>query len=671
MKFPNWKILYTGAQATPALLEAGFSPLLAAVLEARGISSPEVARKFILGKEELLEDPLLFKDVGPAVDRIKQAVQKGEKVAVYGDYDVDGITAACLMTDYLQSRGLDCLLYIPDRIEEGYGLNTSAIKSLYDRGVSLIITVDCGVTAVAETEYATSLGIDMIITDHHECRATLPAALAVINPKRPDCPYPNPSLAGVGVVFKLICAIEQDSAAVLERFADLVAVGTIADVMPLTGENRYITKTGLEKLNRNPRPGIDALLREAGLADKRLNATTVGFSVAPRLNAAGRLGQVDIATRLLLTKDEKEAEELARELCELNRSRQAMEMDIWKEAEAMLGDKIPTAPIVLASENWHQGVVGIAASRLTEVFSVPAVMICFDGDMGKGSCRSYGTFNFFEALSACSEHLESFGGHALAAGLNIRRDKLDDFRTALEEYYLNNPPEYSPQLELDLCVEAPELLYMECVESLELLEPFGHGNPKPQLCLTDALLESVTPIGGGRHLRLYISKFGQTYECVFFSCREEELGATCGDRIDVAFTPQINEFKGRRTVQLHIIDIKPHNPLPLCRRVLEEIESISPLEGANLSPTRSECAKIWRRLEAAGGSLSGDLADALAELCPKDIPPERACVCLAVFRELGLLKLELDGDNISMEQIAVNGKKELSESGILQRLSGK
>ena len=296
---------------------------------------------------------------------------------------MDGITAACMMTDYLQSRGLDCLLYIPDRIEEGYGLNTAAIKSLGERGVSLIITVDCGVTAIAETEHASSLGIDMIITDHHECREALPAAKAVINPKRPDCPYPNPSLAGVGVVFKLLCAVERDSAHILERYGDLVAVGTIADVMPLTGENRYITWTGLEKLNRNPRPGIAALLRESGLADRRLNATSVGFSVAPKLNAAGRLGQVEIATRLLLTENRKEAEKLARRLCELNRSRQAMELDIWKQAEAMMGGASPDTPIVLASEDWHQGVVGIAASRLTEVFSVPAVMICFDGDMAR------------------------------------------------------------------------------------------------------------------------------------------------------------------------------------------------------------------------------------------------------------------------------------------------
>ncbi|HHU22728.1 MAG TPA: single-stranded-DNA-specific exonuclease RecJ [Clostridiales bacterium] len=670
MKFPNWKILYTGVQAPPALPEARFTPLLAAILEARGITSPEDTRKFLFGKEELLEDPLLLKDIHLAVDRIEKAVQKGEKVAVYGDYDVDGITAACMMTDYLQSRGLDCLLYIPDRIEEGYGLNTAAIKSLGERGVSLIITVDCGVTAIAETEHASSLGIDMIITDHHECREALPAAKAVINPKRPDCPYPNPSLAGVGVVFKLLCAVERDSAHILERYGDLVAVGTIADVMPLTGENRYITWTGLEKLNRNPRPGIAALLRESGLADRRLNATSVGFSVAPKLNAAGRLGQVEIATRLLLTENRKEAEKLARRLCELNRSRQAMELDIWKQAEAMMGGASPDTPIVLASEDWHQGVVGIAASRLTEVFSVPAVMICFDGDMGKGSCRSYGTFNFFEALSACSEHLESFGGHALAAGLNIRRDKVDDFRSALEKYYLQTPPEYAPQLELDLRIESPKLLSMECVESLELLEPCGHGNPKPQLCIMDALLKSVMPIGD-RHLRLYISKFNQSYECVFFSCREEELGLKAGDRIDVAFSPQINEFRGRRTVQLHIIDIKPHDPLPLCRRVLAGMEGISPLEGDGLSPTRREFAKIWRRLEAAGGSLSEDLEETLYALRPKDMPLERACVCLAVFKELGLLKLELNGDNISMEQISTNGKKKLSESGILQKLSGK
>ena len=372
MKYSEWKIPCCGTEVDEALVEAGYTPLLSALLKKRGINTPEAARAFLSGGQELLGDPMLLEDMDRAAARLRLAIERHEVVAVFGDYDVDGITSACLVTSYLRSRGLNCLPYIPSRLGEGYGLNSAALDTIKAAGASLVITVDCGITAVQEAEHARSLGLDLIITDHHECGShELPQAYAVVDPKRPDCPYPNKSLAGVGVAFKLLCAVDGDAGALLDEYADLVAAGTVADVMPLTDENRYLVRRGLAKLNSDPRPGVEALLSECGGKIKRLNATTVGFTIAPRINAAGRLGNAALGARLLLSRTYDEALPLAKELCRLNRERQELEQEIWVEAHELLRRSPPTEPIVLASESWHQGVIGIAASRLAEEYGLP------------------------------------------------------------------------------------------------------------------------------------------------------------------------------------------------------------------------------------------------------------------------------------------------------------
>ncbi len=559
MKYANWNVPSKGTEIPPALLSAGFTPLLSAVLHLRGLSDPAEAREFLRGGEELLEDPLGLADMIPAVQRLSRAIALGEHVAVYGDYDVDGITAGCLLSDYLRSAGLECELYIPDRLSEGYGLNTAAIDEMADRGVTLIVTVDCGVTNLEETEYAAQKGIDMIITDHHECRDALPEAEAVVDPKRPDNGTVGQTLAGVGVAFKLVCAMDGDAKRVLRRYGDLVAVGTVADVMPMRGENRYITRSGLEKIARGDcRPGFRALLEEVGAADKKLTAATVGFSLAPRINAAGRLGRTRLAIELLETGQRRRASELASELCSRNRERQEMETAIWHQAVAMLRGERPEGPIVLAGEGWHPGIIGIVASRLTDAYSVPAVMISLDGDRGKGSCRSTGSFNLFEALAACTDCLEGFGGHAMAAGVTVRRENIDELRRRLNEYYLTHPDRSVQALEPDLWVDEPELLSLESVESLDELEPCGNGNPRPLLYMDDAYVEQITPIGGGKHLRLRVTRFGETYDCVFFSQQAQKLGVRTGQRADLVFIPQINDFRSRRSVQLVITDMRLH-----------------------------------------------------------------------------------------------------------------
>lgn len=669
MKYKEWKLPERRVEIPAALKGAGFSPLLAALLACRGFLEPESARKFIYGSADELHDPMLLADMVQAAQRVRLAIERRETVAVFGDYDVDGITSACLVTSWLRAKGIVCHPYIPDRLDEGYGLNLAAMDTIKAQGATLIITVDCGITAREEALYASSLGIDMVITDHHECGSGgLPEAMAVVDPKRPDCQYPDDGLAGVGVAFKLICAVEGETEPVLEEYADLIATGTVADVMPLVGENRYIVRRGMEKLSKSPRPGIRALILEAGAQNRRMSASAVGFTIAPRINAAGRLGNADVAVRLLLTRDEREAANLAAELCRLNRERQELEQDIWQEAHAMLEAEPPNSPIVLAAENWHQGVVGIAASKLAEEYSLPAVMICLDGESGKGSCRSFGGFNLFDALAACSELLEGFGGHALAAGLSIRSENVEAFRRALEEYYSKLPPLESNALCCDMSIDDPALLGMECVESLELLEPFGSGNPRPTLCITDALLERVMPMGGGKHLRLTLSKGGATFACVLFSRTEEELGAKAGDRVDAAFYPQINEYRGKRSVQLLITDVRQADTMPLCRQILDDSEPMN-WDAADICPQRSDFVDVWRWLERRGGVVAGELSSILGWR-PGGMHPAKLLVCLRVMRDKGLILVQREEERIRVTTQKTSGKADLDSHPLVIRLRG-
>ena len=659
MIYSQWNIPQAHPVIPASLQQASYSPLLAAVLCVRGFDTPEKARRFLDVDGTLLGDPLLLEDMNNAVMRLQRAIDAHETVAVYGDYDVDGITSSCMLTDYLRSRGLTCELYIPDRLGEGYGVNIAAIEDLRRRGVTLIVTVDCGVTTVEEAAFASSIGVDMIITDHHECRDALPDAIAVVDPKRPDCNYPSHDLAGVGVAFKLLCALEGSAAPILDRYADLVAVGTIADVMPLVGENRYIVKCGLEKLERAPRPGLRALIDEVGLGKKRITATNIGFSLAPRLNASGRLGQVGSAVRLLLSRSPQEATGFAADLCQLNRDRQDLEAEIWEQAQELLGDAVPDAPIVLAREAWHQGVIGIAASRLAEAYNVPAIMICLDGDRGKGSCRSCGDFNLFTALSECAEYLEGFGGHALAAGLTIRRENIDAFRAAFTEYYRAHAAECISTLDIDLCVDAPGLLTMQCVEDLDRIEPCGSGNPRPRLCLLGAMLTELTPIGGGRHLRLRLEQFGEQYEAVFFHQTAEALGVRVGDCVDAAFFPQINEFRQRRSVQLLISDIRLHDAA-----AAEAILAGSyPAEAQPLPREAFEC--LWYALKAKGGAFSDAPGRFCAALCPA-LDETTLCLCLKVFEDTGHLAVSAADGCVSVR--CLNSTIKLEASPLLARL---
>ena len=683
MKYKKWNQAAPDQGAVTRLTQAGLSGLAATVLCARGLEDPAAAQAFLSAPGDPLCDPFLLRDMAGATARVEAALADGTRLAVYGDYDVDGITATCLLTQYLRARGADVVPYIPDRLEEGYGLNPDAIAALAAQGVGLIITVDCGITAVEEAETARQLGVDLIITDHHECKGTLPRAVAVVDPRRPDCPYPFKCLAGVGVALKLVLALtpEGEREAALERYADLCAVGTVADVMQLTGENRAIVLRGLEVLNRAPRPGFRALIHEAGTEGKPLTATGIGFTLAPRLNAAGRMGRAMTAADLLLTADPDRAGALAAQLCTLNRERQQIEGDIFDQCVALLERDAPQSrrSIVLAGEGWHQGVVGIVASRLAEKYACPAFMICLQDGRGKGSCRSYGGFNLFQALNACEDLLEGFGGHALAAGFTILEGQIDAFHHRVEDCVerWTGGGELVACLEVDAELAGPELLTQAEVEGLAALEPHGAGNPKPVFTLSGCMVGCLSEVGGGRHLKLRLARNGQTLDAIFFSSTAAAAGVAPGERVDVAFTPQINEFRGVRSVQLQVADLRPAQTRMEAECALYERlcrgEQLTVQEAAALTPSRAEFAAVWRYLnEHARWGPVEDTARRLAKGVARGYGIKetvmRTLVCLEVLSEHGLIRVEKRTDHLMISLCQAEGKVDLEASHLMRRL---
>ena len=681
MRYQEWRVAAPSRAAREELEQAGVPPLLAAVLSARGIRTREEAQALLAPGETPLEDPMGLRDMDRAVRRIRRALETGETVAVYGDYDVDGITSTCLLTDCLSRLGGRVLPYIPDRLEEGYGLNSEAVSALAAQGVTLIVTVDCGITAVEEAACAASLGVELVITDHHECKAALPAAAAVVDPRRADCPYPFKCLAGVGVALKLVLALggpaRQDE--LLERYADLAAIGTVADVMSLTGENRTIVRLGLEALRRTGRPGLRALLHEAGLDERPLTATAIGYTLAPRINASGRMGCASLAGELLLTDDPARGEELSRALCDLNRERQAIEAEIYTECQAMAEARPQRHALVLAGEQWHQGVVGIVASRLAEKYSCPAFMICLQDGKGKGSCRSFAGFNLFAALERCAPLLEGFGGHALAAGFTIREENIPAFAAAMNDYVCacTGGEEMVSALDIDGELDDVGLLTLEGVEGLELLEPYGAGNPKPVFSLSGCLVSAVNEVGGGRHLKLKLTASGRSFDAIFFSATAEEAGVGPGDRVDVAFTPQINEYRGGRSVQLQLCDLRPALTRAQAERALYEKfrrgEPLTRQEAEALLPSREEFVTLWRYLKGHAGqapleATAHRLARSIARSAGRRETVMRTLVCLEVFDERGLIRLEHTTDHLHIALRSVDGKVNLDDSCIMRKL---
>ena len=674
MKYGIWKVSQLEAGAVNALVGSGYAPLAAMVLASRGIGDDRQARAYLDCNAPLL-DPFLMTDMDKAAGRVGLAVSRGEKIAVFGDYDVDGITATCLLTDFLRRHGADVVSYIPGRLEEGYGLNPIAIHQLHAEGVKLIVTVDCGITAVSEAELCKQLGIDLVITDHHECKQTLPAAIAVVDPHRCDGGYPHKNLSGVGVAFKLASALCGSQETVLEEYADMVCLGTVADVMPLQGENRVFVARGLESLAHTKRPGIAALMAECGCAPETVSASSIGFMLAPRINAAGRMGQIDLAVDLFLTDDPDKAAEAARGLCELNRQRQAVESEIYRQAVSMLPMGKPPEAIVLADESWHQGVVGIVASRIAEEYACPTFLICLDGEHGKASSRSHGGFNLFASLSALSPLLESYGGHELAAGFTISRANIPEFRRQIcalaAQYYTDDVPR--TVLDVD-CAVSPELLTLHNVDSLQMLEPCGNGCPKPVLMMKNLTIDRISMVGGGRHMRLRLCS-GHTYlNAIYFSANPQTVSIQPGDLVDVAFTPQVNEFRGTRTVQMNVIDIRPScnaECLPDAAPYRDmQRGNLTSGEAAALLPDRKMLALVWRYLDAANPVQESPmcLCRKIVRWSGQPLNLGQMLTCLDIFRDVGLLTVQRQHKYVSIRLTPGEGKADLSRSQTMQRL---
>lgn len=598
------------------------SPLLAQICINRGLISPAIAKRFIDLSKENLYDPYKFKDMSKAVNRIEKAINNNGKMLIYGDYDVDGITATSLLYLYLKSRGANVDYYIPDRMEEGYGLNEEVIHWANSENINLIITVDCGISSVKEISLANSLGVDIIITDHHEPPDQLPDANAIINPKVEDSGYPFSALAGVGVAWKVAQALHlnaglnENGEIVLAEYLDLVCLGTIADVVPLIDENRVIVNLGLEAISASTRPGFKALLNIVGLENKQIGAGQVGFLIAPRLNAAGRLASAKLAVELLTSADGNECITKATVLEQQNSDRQAVEAQIFQEALEMIEKDIDLQKdyvVVLASEGWHQGVIGIVASRLAEKIYRPVVLLSIIGETAKGSARSIEGLNIYEAFQSCAKHLEKFGGHSLAAGLTINTEEIDQFRLAINTYAhkILTKEQLIPRVKID-CEMEIDGKENELVEEVEGLAPFGQGNPRPVFAMRNLSIQDSRAVGkNGSHLKLRLEYGGHVIDAIGFNMAQHLAWISSDVNVDVAATLEKNQWNGKTKTQLLLKDIQPYPALTIVQpaislegstqKVLQEI-----MEQLDIPPAHYKVLKdsgAGRKITAAMTSI--------------------------------------------------------------------
>lgn len=532
--------------------------LLASILVNRGIIDGEKINVFLNPTRKDFYNPFLMPDMEIAVKRIVKAIENKEKIMIYGDYDADGITSITVLKKYLNEIGLKTGEYIPNRLNEGYGLNKDAISKIYNDGYKLMITVDCGISGLEEVDYANSLGMEIIITDHHEPAEKLPEAIAVIDAKRKDNKYPFNQLAGVGVVFKLIQAISTELK--LEekeylKYLDLVCIGTISDIVPLVDENRVIAKLGLKLIEKTKNIGLKTLLNIADL--KKIDSTAISFGVAPRINACGRMGFQEEALQLFLTEDSGEATKIAKRLVQFNQERQAKEKQIFEEViEKIEKDNKDKKCIVLAEENWHHGVIGIVASKITEIYYKPSILICLEGDKGKGSGRSVPGFDLYTALTKCSDYIEKFGGHSMAIGITIKKENFEKLKEAIEKYAQeSNISDIMPIINIDKEINLKNI-NIEEVKSLELLEPFGEGNKMPLFLLRNLKIDSIRALSGGKHLKLTLKQDNNIVDAIGFNMGDLSKEYLLGDKVDVVGTIEINSFGNKENIQINLKDIR-------------------------------------------------------------------------------------------------------------------
>lgn len=630
-------------------------PFAALLLVSRGITDEADIEDFFTD-DYFFCDPFELKDMDKAVRRIEQVLENGEKIAVYGDYDADGVTSTAVLYHFFEMLGANVTYYIPDRNEEGYGLNKQAIKKLCENGVNLIITVDNGISAIEEAEYIKQLGMELVVTDHHKAGSVLPQACAVVDAHRTDCPSSYKDWSGVGIAFKLICALsdgEYEDA--LDNFSDIIAIGTIGDIVPLTGENRAIVRHGLRKINAGSNIGIDALKSACGQADKKLTSTSVAFTLVPRINAIGRIQKAEEAFRLLISDDINEALSIAQTVDDANAQRQHYEQLIVAEAEKQLAERpkmIYDRVLVFDGLDWHGGVIGIVAARFVERFGKPCIVITSDGEEAKGSARSIEGFSLYDAISSCSSMLTRFGGHTLAAGFSLKSCDIENFRKAVNDYAKTVEMPFA-KVNID-CKLRPEFISADILPVIESLEPFGAENPQPTFGLFAMKLTSIQPIGNGKHLRLGFTRNNTSLTALKFGMTAEEFPYIPGDTLDLAVRLEKNEYKGQVRVSIYIKDIRmsgtDDDKYLNCVRLYEKIkrgERVLQSEALQALPSRKFVAELFRFVRDSGGFgfdsdiLCYRLSDDGSSAC-------KALMSIDILCELGIF--EKDGNKIKLTE---------------------
>lgn len=674
----KWEVRPLDKERAAAFAQTyGVPFFLAMLMNIRGLDDAAHLREF-LGEGEPLSDPFLLKDMDKAAARITRAVDNMEKIAVYGDYDADGVTSTAMLYSYLETRGADVIFYIPQREGEGYGMNMGAVEYLKEQGVSLIVTVDNGISSVQEVARANELGIDVVVTDHHRPQEILPDAVAVVDAYRPDDTSPYKHFSGVGIAFKLLMALEDGAGDVedlLEAYSDLAAIGTIGDIVPLTGENRTLIRAGLERLSQSDRPGVQALLENAGIAGKALTSTNVAFTLVPRINATGRMGAPERAVRLLISGYEEEAEVLSEEICADNEERRRVEAEIAEaafadiEAKGYMKDRV----VVVDGENWHHGVIGIVASRVTERCGKPCMIISRGETEAKGSGRSIEGFSLFEAICACGDLLIKFGGHPMAAGITLKSENIEAFRRRINRYAAEHFPQMPTQTVTLDCKLNPAALSVSMAQSLTQLEPFGNGNPQPVFGLFNMELSNVTPVGGGGHLRLTLEKNGAVITAMRFNTKPEELPYHIGDKIDLAVQLEAREFRGQPSLTVIVRDMKfaafntEKNIASLASfEKWQRGEVLSAEDKNRLYPDRACLAAIYRALRTVNGKETDQVR--FVSQFGKDMTLGLFKTALLVFEERGLVHSEIADDTFTATLIETSGKTDITRSPVLLAL---
>lgn len=674
----KWEVRPLDKERAAAFAQTyGVPFFLAMLMNIRGLDDAAHLREF-LGEGEPLSDPFLLKDMDKAAARITRAVDNMEKIAVYGDYDADGVTSTAMLYSYLETRGADVIFYIPQREGEGYGMNIGAVEYLKEQGVSLIVTVDNGISSVQEVARANELGIDVVVTDHHRPQEILPDAVAVVDAYRPDDTSPYKHFSGVGIAFKLLMALEDGAGDVedlLEVYSDLAAIGTIGDIVPLTGENRTLIRAGLERLSQSDRPGVQALLENAGIAGKALTSTNVAFTLVPRINATGRMGAPERAVRLLISGYEEEAEVLSEEICADNEERRRVEAEIAEaafadiEAKGYMKDRV----VVVDGENWHHGVIGIVASRVTERCGKPCMIISRGETEARGSGRSIEGFSLFEAICACGDLLIKFGGHPMAAGITLKPENIEAFRKRINQYAAEHFPQMPTQTVTLDCKLNPAALSVSMAQSLTQLEPFGNGNPQPVFGLFNMEISNVTPVGGGGHLRLTLEKNGAVITAMRFNTKPEELPYHIGDKIDLAVQLEAREFRGQPSLTVIVRDMKfaafntEKNIASLASfEKWQRGEVLSAEDKNRLYPDRACLAAIYRALRTVNGKETDQVR--FVSQFGKDMTLGLFKTALLVFEERGLVHGEIADDTFTAALIETSGKTDITRSPVLLAL---